>query len=114
MAAIEPELQGADRVRAVFTRVAAGDLSVADLYAEDGVVAFGPSAQVEGREAIRTFYAEHIEREVPKPTVEAVLEQPPFVVALVDVCTDDAHLRALDLFTVDDEGIRCLEIYLRH
>ena len=41
MAALEPHLRGADRARAVFERVRNGDASVADLYAEDGVVLAG-------------------------------------------------------------------------
>ena len=44
----------------------------------------------------------------------AVPAGPPFFVALVDVPTEGGPLRALDLFHVDDEGIRRLEIYLRH
>lgn len=114
MAALEPELKGADRVREVFARVAAGDSSVADLYAEDAVVNYGADGKAEGREAIRAFYRENIERAHPQPRVEAVLENPPLYVALVDVPTDEGHMRALDLFEVDDEGIRSLEIYLRH
>ena len=34
-------------------------------------------------------------------------------VALVDVPTADRHYRAVDLFEVDDTGIRRLEIYPR-
>ena len=114
MAALEPELRGAERVRAVFARVASGDTRVADLYAEDGVVNYGPYGRAEGREAIRAFYKENIERANPRPRVEAVLENPPLFVALVDVPTDDGDMRALDLFHIDDDGIRSLEIYLRH
>jgi hypothetical protein len=114
MAALDPEIRGADRVREVFARVAAGDASVADLYAEDAVVNYGAQGKVEGREAIRAFYRATIERVHPQPRVEAVVEDPPLYVALIDVPTDDGHMRTLDLFDVDDEGIRSLEIYVRH
>jgi hypothetical protein len=49
----------------------------------------------------------------PQPKVDAVLESPPWYVALVDVPTTDHHHRALDLFEVDEVGIRRLEIYTR-
>jgi hypothetical protein len=42
--------------------------------------------------------------------VEAVLEAPLLYVAVLDVPTTAGHHRALDLFEVDDEGLRRLEI----
>lgn len=90
-----------------------GDLSVADLYAEDGVILFGDDGRVEGVEAIRAFYKTAIDSIRPQPQVEALLEAPPLYVVLVDVPSDDAHHRALDLFEVDEGGIRRLEIYTR-
>ena len=90
-----------------------GDLSVADLYAEDGVILFGDGGRVEGLEAIRAFYKAAIDSIRPQPQVEAILEAPPLYVVLVDVPSDDVHHRALDLFEVDDGGIRRLEIYTR-
>lgn len=113
--AADPHLQGADRVREVFTRVRNGDASVADLYADDGVVVYGDGEgdRVEGRDAIRAFYQATFDAIRPQPTVEAVLERPPYFVALVDVPSDDFHYRALDLFEVDEAGIRRLEIYTR-
>jgi hypothetical protein len=109
----DPHLRGADRVREVFARVRDGDVGVADLYAEDGVIVFGDGARAEGRDAIRAFYARAIEGIRPQPLVEAILEAPPLYVALVDVPGTDVHHRALDLFEVDDTGIRRLEIFAR-
>jgi SnoaL-like domain len=106
-------LQGTDRVREVFARVRNGDLSVADLYAEDAVILFGSDGRVEGLDAIRAFYKSAIDSIRPQPTVEAVLEAPPLYVALVDVPGADVHHRALDLFEIDEGGIRRLEIYSR-
>ena len=114
MSATDPHIQGADRVREVFARVRNGDLAVADLYAHDGVVVYGGGGRAEGREAIRAFYASAIEGIRPEPRVEAILEAPPLYVALVDVPGADVHHRALDLFEIDDDGIRRLEIYNRH
>jgi ketosteroid isomerase-like protein len=109
----EPDIHGADRVREVFARVRNGDLSVVDLYAEDAVVVYGEGGRVEGRDAIRAFYQRAIDGIRPQPIVEAVLEAPPLYVALVDVPGTDVHHRALDLFEIDDGGIRRLEIYTR-
>jgi hypothetical protein len=114
MAVLDPHLRGADRVREVFARVRVGDDGVADLYAEDGVVRAG-GAVIEGREAIRAFYAKTIESIHPKPEVQVVLETPGsnFYTAVVEVPHDHGHVHALDLFTVDEEGIRQLEIFNR-
>lgn len=97
-------------MREVFARVRNGDESVADLYAEDGVLTY-PGGKVEGREAIRAFYKGTIERIRPQPQVTAVLEEPPLFVAIVEVPTLDQHRRALDLFELGEEGILRLEIY---
>jgi hypothetical protein len=109
----DAHLRGADRVREVFARVRKGDTGVADLYAEDAVVLYGPSGRAEGREAIRAFYAGTIASIAPQPQVQGVLESPPFYVAIVDVPTTAGQHRALDLFEVGDNGIRKLEIFSR-
>ena len=106
-----PELVGADRVREVFHRVAAGDNRVADLYAPDGVIQYGAHDLVEGREAIRAFYQAQIDTIRPQPVVGSVFEQPPRFVAHVQVPTSEGHRRALDLFTLGDDGIERLEIF---
>ena len=107
----DSELVGADRVREVFRRVAAGDNRVADLYAPDGVIQYGAHDLVEGREAIRAFYQAQIETIAPQPSVEAVLEQHPRYVAIVNVPTGDGFRRAADHFTLGDAGIVRLEIF---
>jgi hypothetical protein len=114
MATADAHLQGADRVRAVFARVCDGDLSVADLYADDAVIVFGVDARVEGRGEIRAFYERAIGGIRPQPNVEAVLEAPPLYVAIVDVPSADTRRRAVDVFEVDDRGIRRLEIFTHH
>jgi hypothetical protein len=114
MAALEPHLRGADRARAVFERVRNGDVSAADLYAEDGVLLAG-DRRVEGRETIRAFYAKTMESIRPQPQVLTVLESADstFYAVILEVPTTNGVAHALDLFTIDDDGIRQLEIYSR-
>lgn len=107
----DPGIKGADRVREVFRRVAAGDVGVADLYAPDAVIQYSAGDVVEGREAIREFYRSQIHTIAPRPSVEAVLEQHPRYVAIVNVPTGDGFRRAADHFTLGDEGIVRLEIF---
>jgi hypothetical protein len=111
MSAIDPEIEGEARIRAVFSRVRQGDLSVADLYAEDAVLTYSGGGRVVGRAAIRAFYQQQIESIRPQPHVTAVLRDPPLYVAVIEAPTSEGHYRALDLFEVDDSGIRRLEIY---
>jgi hypothetical protein len=107
------ESAGAELVREVFARVRNGDLSVSDLYTENAIILYGAEGTAVGREQIRAFYARTIEAMSPQPEVEAVLENPPRFVALVDVPTTTGHHRALDLFELDTDGIRRLEIFSR-
>jgi hypothetical protein len=109
----EHEFRGADRVREVFARVRNADPAVADLYAEDAVILYGQRGRAVGREEIRAFYVRAFETMSPQPQVEAVLEEPPRFVAIVDVPAEGRHHRALDLFEVDGDGIRRLEIFSR-
>lgn len=112
MAAIDPEIQGPDRVRQVFARVKAGDNRVADLYAEDGVVQVA-GHQIEGRESIRAFYQHTIDSIHPQPEVQEVLQSENLFIAVVHVPTDNGVQSAIDLFELDDEGIRRLVIFSR-
>jgi hypothetical protein len=103
---------GEQRVRGVFAAVAAGDADgAAAWYAPDGVIQYSATDAVEGREAIRAFYAMQIETIAPQPSVEAVLAQHPRYVAIVNVPTGDGFRRAADHFTLGDEGIVRLEIF---
>jgi hypothetical protein len=111
MSAGDPHIEGTERVRAVFSRVRQGDSSVADLFGEDAVLTYSGGGRVVGREAIRAFYQQQIESIRPQPQVVAVVADPPLFVAVVEVPTSERHYRALDLFEVDDSGIRRLEIY---
>ena len=111
----DDQLRGADRVREVFSRVRNGDDRVAELFADDAVILAG-GMRIEGRDAIRAFYRKQFEALHPQPEGQLVMsdDECDFYVALVDVPNDHGLLHALDLFTVDDEGIRRLEIYPRH
>jgi hypothetical protein len=113
MPALDPHLVGSDRVREVFARVHAGDDSVADLFAPDAVLLYGSDGRLEGRQAIRAFYARTIETIHPRPHVDQVFEAPPRYVAVVDVPTSRGRQHAVDLFELGDEGIVSLEIHAR-
>jgi nuclear transport factor 2 (NTF2) superfamily protein len=110
--AIDPELTGADRVRAVFDRVRDGDERVADLYAEDGVVWAG-GHEIRGRDAIRAFYRRTIDAIHPRPEVREVLESAGLFIAVVHVPTDRGVQDAVDLFELGEGGIRRLVIFSR-
>ena len=108
----DSELHGAARVREVFARVHDGDAEgAASLFADDALIQYSGRDRVEGREAIRAFYQSQIDTIRPKPEVESVFEQPPRYVAIVNVPTTDGQRRALDLFEVDERGVRRLEIF---
>jgi hypothetical protein len=111
---MDPHLRGEDRIREVFARVRKGDDGVADLWAHDGVV-IAAGTRIEGRDAIRAFYRSTIDTLHPQPEVQVVFGSPGSdqYVVIVEVPTDRGHIHALDLFTLDDEGIRRLEIFNR-
>jgi hypothetical protein len=100
-------------IREVFQRVRKGDLTVCDLYSENAIILYGADGTAAGRDEIRAFYTQTIKAMSPQPRVEAVLEDPPRFVALVDVPTTSGHHRALDLFELGEGGIRRLEIFSR-
>jgi hypothetical protein len=100
-------------VREVFARVRNQDPAVAALFTEDAIILYGQDGRASGREEIRAFYLRTFQAMAPRPQVEAVLEDPPRYVAIVDVPTEARHHRALDLFEVDVGGIRRLEIFSR-
>lgn len=87
MAAIDPEIQGPDRLRQVFARVKAGDNRVADLYSEDGVIQV-LGQEIVDREAIRTFYQQTIDGIHPQPEVREVLKVENLYIAVVHVPND--------------------------
>jgi ketosteroid isomerase-like protein len=114
MVALDPHIRGADRVRELFARIRAGDDRAADLYADDGVFLVG-GARVEGREAIRAFYRRGFGLHQSQPEVTLVLSAPDsdMYAALLDVRTNQGLVHVFDLFTIDDEGIRRLEVFSR-
>ena len=77
-------------MREVFARVRNADPAVADLYTEDAIILYGGSGRAVGREEIRAFYVRTFDAIAPQPQVEAVLEEPPRFVAIVDVPTEGA------------------------
>ena len=109
-AGLDPQIHGADRVREVFARVRHGDDRAADLFAEDGVVRVR-GREIEGREAIRAFYRGAIDAVHPQPEVREVRQEGGLFLAVLNVPSDHGQVSAIDLFEVDDEGIRRLVIF---
>lgn len=107
------ELRGLEIVREVFRRVATGDTTVADLYAPDAVIEYGSDGRVQGREAIRAFYAASIAAQSPKPVIEHAFVAPPYHVAILTVPMAAGVQRAVDLFRLGGDEITSLEIFTR-
>ena len=114
MAALEPQIQGEARIHELFSRIRAADENAADLYADDGVFLMG-GRRVEGREAIRDFYRRGFGIYQAQPVVQQVLSAPgsDMYAALLEVPTNHGLERVFDLFIIDDEGIRQLEVFSR-
>jgi ketosteroid isomerase-like protein len=111
MAALEPHLKGADRVREVFARMCRGDAAAAaNLYAEDGRICFS-GGEAQGRVAITGFYQRATDNLHPQPRVEDIFEKASRYVAIVDVPNDKGRTRAADMFELGEDGIRQLDIF---
>ena len=108
-AGLDPQIQGADCVREVFARVRDGDDTAADLFAEDGVVRVR-GREIKGCGAIRAFYRGAIDAVHPQPQVREVRQDGLFL-AVLDVPSGHGQVSAIDLFEVDDEGLRRLVIF---
>jgi SnoaL-like domain len=93
----------------LFARVRAGDIAVADLYAEDGVLDTGDATCV-GRDAIRDYYARVLQSGI-QPNVEALYAKPPLYAAQLCVTTPGGEVRVLDLFEVGDGEVRSLRVF---
>ncbi len=100
-------------VAAYFSRIRAGDDSVAELFHEDAkLVGLGTTRS--GREAIRTFYRGVIERAGPTPSlVGPLLVEGGRVAAEIQIAlSDDASVHAIDLFVIEEGRIRSLTYFL--
>ena len=102
---MEPE----EIVRELFARVRAGDIAVADLYAEDGILDTG-DAVCTGRDAIREYYARVLQSGI-QPNVEALYRKPPYYAAQLRVTTPGGAVRVRDVFQIEDGAVKTLRVF---
>ena len=98
-------------IRTLFARVRAGDIAVAELFADDAVFEPGPELLV-GRDAIRRYYTRAFESKI-QPQIEELFALPPRYAALLRVATPMGEVRVLDVFEVEDGTIRSLRVLRR-
>jgi uncharacterized protein (TIGR02246 family) len=91
-------------VRELFRRFREADPSVADLFAEDGVL-IERGERFEGREAVREFYRGVFELK-PQPHVEALFFDLPTVAALLRVEAGNLAMTAIDVLTLVDGEVQ--------
>ena len=100
-------------VEAYFERMRAGDPNVADLFGESAQLV-GLGNRVVGREAIRAFYTEAIERGGPQPSLAGPLMCDGGRVAAeiwIDLA-DGSKVHVVDLFHVEDGQIAQLGYFV--
>jgi hypothetical protein len=96
-----------------FAAVRSGDLAVADLFHDDGVL-IGLGRRTEGRDAIRTFYAESIATGGPQPRLAGpLLTDGKRVAAEIYIdLSDGSTMHVMDLFLVEEGKIRSLHYFV--
>lgn len=98
------------RVTEVFARLRRGDDGAADLYRQDGALKSAASGgSIHGRDAIRAFYRNHIDVKKANPFVEKVVQEGNIAAAVI-VDSDGVRV-AIDIFELDDTGIRSMEVF---
>ena len=105
--------RGKDLVNAFLDRVRATDMSVLDLYNEDGELCAGGTTY-RGRDSIREFYVKSFANtsEGSQVAVRMLLGDPPVIAALLDVQTGkDSSMSVVDVFTLEGDGIASLHAY---
>jgi hypothetical protein len=97
-------------VREVFARVRNRDPAVADLYHQDATLTANDTVH-EGREAIRAFYLGVFSGSGPHPQVRGLWNGGSVYAALLEVSRDSGGvIHAVDVFDVDNAGIRSMRI----
>ncbi len=96
-----------------FSRVAAGDKSVVDLFHDDGCLV-GLGTTRSGKDAIRDFYHGVIERAGPSPRPAGPLlvnENRVAAEVFIDL-SDEVSIHAVDIFVVEEGRIRSLTYFI--
>ncbi len=110
-ASVKP--RGKALVNAFLDRIRATDMSVLDLYNEDGELCAGGTTY-RGRDSIREFYVKSFANTSENSQVEVrlLLGEPPVIAALLDVQTGKgSSMSVVDVFTLEGGGIASLHAY---
>ncbi|MCP3983543.1 MAG: nuclear transport factor 2 family protein [bacterium] len=96
-----------------FSRMRAGDKAVVDLFHDDATLV-GLGTTRTGKDAIREFYENTIERAGPSPrSAGPLLADGARVAAEVYIdLSDEVSIHAVDLFIVEEGRIRSLSYFL--
>ena len=100
-------------VEAYFEKMRGGDVTVADLFHESAEL-LGLGRHVSGREAIRAFYADAIERGGPQPRLAGPLMSDGRRVA-AEIFIDLAigvTIHVVDMFHIEEGEIRLLNYFV--
>ena len=98
-------------VKEFFDRVHAGDLSVCELYAPDGMRIDHEGREFRGRESIRGVYAGMFPLPPTHPEVAALHRNPPFLAAVMRFPGRSGEgSQYIDLFEIEDGLIRTLRV----
>jgi hypothetical protein len=105
--------QGKDLVTAFLDRIRATDMSVLDLYNDDGELCAGGTTY-RGRDSIQEFYVKSFANtsESSQVSVRRLIGEPPVIAALLDVNTGKgSSMSVVDVFTLEGDGIASLHAY---
>jgi len=100
-------------VQEYFARIRARDISIVDLF-DDHATLIGLGTTRSGRDAIREFYLDVIERAGPTPrSVGPLLAHGPRVAAEILIEPAGGQtVHAIDLFVIEESRIRALTYFL--
>ncbi len=98
-------------VHRFFDRVHSGDVSVCDLYTEDGIRVDHEGRQFCGREAIADVYRAMFPLPDSHPEVAALHTNPPFVAAIMQWPEGSGRVgQYIDLFEISGDLIQALRV----
>jgi hypothetical protein len=98
-------------VNEFFDRVHAGDLTVCEMYAPDGIRVDHEGREFRGRDSIRQVYAGMFPLPATHPEVAALLRNPPFLAAVMQWPGRSGEgSQYIDLFEIEDGLIRALRV----
>jgi hypothetical protein len=98
-------------VKEFFDRVHAGDATVSEMYAPDGLRVDHEGREFRGRESIGQVYAGMFPLPATHPEVAALLRNPPYLAAIMQwPGRSGAGSQYIDLFEIENGLIRALRV----